>query len=138
MFKSESRKRMEAKGIKVTTLDDFKVHFELFCGWLYDLLFPTKKIMIDMFYAICQKYFLPEKAYKYMKDSQAVKIRRGLKKITVWVKRPGIFIGKAGEDLNWLQEKLGKTIIVKEYKKMSAIDKAYDHMQFAASYSDEY
>lgn len=75
MFKSESRKRMEAKGIKVTTWDDFKVHFILFCSWLYDVLFPTMKIMTDMFYAMCQKYVLPEKAYKYMKDSQVVKIR---------------------------------------------------------------
>lgn len=138
MFKSESRKRMEAQGIKVTMWDDFKVHFELFRMWLYDILFPTKRIMLDMFYAMCEQYVLPTKAYEYMKDSQIVKIRRGFKKITVWAKRPGIFIGAAGKDLYYLQEKLGKKIVVKEYKKMTAIDKAYDQMEFFKMYSGEY
>lgn len=138
MFKSESRKRMEAQGIKVTMWDDFKVHFELFRMWLYDILFPTKRIMLDMFYAMCEQYVLPEKAYNYMKDSQIVNIRRGFKKITVWAKRPGIFIGAAGKDLYYLQEKLGKKIVVKEHTRLSAIDKAYDHMQFVVAYHDEY
>lgn len=138
MFKSESRKRMEAQGIKVTMWDDFKVHFELFRLRLYDLLFPTKRIMMYMFYAMCERCVLPTTAYKYMKDSQIVKIRRGFKKITVWAKRPGIFIGEAGKDLYYLQEKLGKKIVVKEYKKMTAIDAAYDLMEFYNMYSDEY
>ena len=73
-----------------------------------------------------------------MKDSGVVKVRRGWNKITIWVRRPGLFIGAGGKELYYLEDKLQKKIIVKESNKLNAIERAYDHMIFVAAYHDDY
>lgn len=139
MFGSKSREeRSKRLGIKITLWDDIKVHTEVFSRWLYNVLFPTKKILIDMHGSMIRHFGSPDRAYKYIKDSGIVKVRRGWNKITVWAKRPGIFIGAKGKELKYLEKKLGKKILVKEYTKMTAIDKAYEHMEFCCAYYDNY
>jgi len=91
-----------------------------------------------MYYNMINHFASPEKAYKYMKDSDIVKVKRGWNKITVWAKHPGIFIGPAGREIYYLEEKLCKKIIVKEYRNLNAVEKAYEHMEFVCSYHDEY
>lgn len=91
-----------------------------------------------MYYNMINHFSSPEKAYAYMKDSGVVKVRRGWNKITIWVRRPGLFIGAGGKELYYLEDKLKKKIIVKEGDKLNAIERAYDHMGFVCSYHDDY
>jgi hypothetical protein len=139
MFGTESRKERSTRlGVNITLWDDIKVGFMLFNRWVYNTLFPTRMILVGMFYKMIDHFGTPEKALKYMKDSDIVKVSRGWNKITLWAKRPGIFIGPAGREINYLEDKLGKKIIVKEVTKMNSIEKAYEHMEFVVSYHDEY
>lgn len=139
MFGSKSRKeRSERLGIKISLWDDIKVYTELFFREVYKFIFPTESILINMYYEMIDHFGSPEKAYKYMKDSGVIKVRRGWNKITVWVRRPGLFIGAAGKELYYLEDKLGKKIIVKEGNKLNAIERAYEHMTFVAAYYDDY
>lgn len=139
MFGSESRKEQsERLGIKITLWDDIKVYTYLFFRAIYRFIFPAETILISMYYNMINHFGSPEKAYKYMKDSGVVKVRRGWNKITIWVRRPGLFIGAAGKELYYLEDKLGKKIIVKEGNKLNAIERAYDHMIFVAAYHDDY
>lgn len=139
MFGSESRKeRSERLGFKITLWDDIKVYTYLFFRAIYHFIFPTETILISMYYNMINHFGSPEKAYKYMKDSGVVKVRRGWNKITVWVRRPGLFIGAGGKELYYLEDKLKKKIIVKEGDKLNAIERAYDHMGFVCSYHDDY
>lgn len=139
MFGSESRKEQsERLGIKITLWDDIKVYTYLFFRAIYRFIFPVETILISMYYNMINHFGSPEKAYKYMKDSGVVKVRRGWNKITVWVRRPGLFIGAGGKELYYLEDKLKKKIIVKEGNKLNAIERAYDHMIFVAAYHDDY
>lgn len=139
MFGSESRKeRSERLGFKITLWDDIKVHTKLFLQDVYKFIFPAETILIDMYYEMIPHFGSVEKAYKYMKDSGVVKVRRGWNKITIWVRRPGLFIGAAGKEVYFLEDKLGKKIIVKEGNKLNAIERAYDHMGFVCAYHDDY
>lgn len=139
MFGSESRKeRSKRLGFKITLWDDIKVHTKLFLQDVYKFIFPAETILIDMYYEMIPHFGSVEKAYKYMKDSGVVKVRRGWNKITIWVRRPGLFIGAAGKEIYFLEDKLGKKIIVKEGNKLNAIERAYDHMGFVCAYHDDY
>ncbi len=139
MFGSKSRKeRSERLGFKITLWDDIKVHTKLFLQDVYKFIFPAESILIDMYYEMIPHFGSVEKAYKYMKDSGVVKVRRGWNKITIWVRRPGLFIGAAGKEIYFLENKLGKKIIVKEGNKLNAIERAYDHMGFVCAYHDDY
>ena len=139
MFGSKSRKeRSERLGFKITLWDDIKVYTELFFRAVYRFIFPAETILISMYYNMINHFGSPEKAYKYMKDSGVVKVRRGWNKITIWVRRPGLFIGAGGKELYYLEDKLQKKIIVKESNKLNAIERAYDHMGFVCSYHDNY
>lgn len=139
MFGSKSRKeRSERLGFKITLRDDIKVHTILFLQDVYKFIFPAESILINMYYEMIGHFGSPEKAYKYMKDSGVIKVRRGWNKITIWVRRPGLFIGAAGKELYYLEDKLKKKIIVKEGNKLNAIERAYDHMGFVAAYHDDY
>ena len=139
MFGSKSRKeRSERLGFKITLWDDIKVHTTLFFQDVYKFIFPTESILIDMYYEMIPHFGSVEKAYKYMKDSGVIKVRRGWNKITIWVRRPGLFIGAKGKELYYLEDKLQKKIIVKEGSRMNAIERAYDHMGFVCSYHDNY
>lgn len=139
MFGSKSRKeRSERLGFKITLWDDIKVHTKLFLQDVYKFIFPAETILIDMYYEMIPHFGSVEKAYKYMKDSGVVKVKRGWNKITIWVRRPGLFIGAAGKELYYLEDKLGKKIIVKEGNKLNAIERAYDHMGFVCAYHDDY
>lgn len=139
MFGSESRKEQsERLGIKITLWDDIRVYTYLFFRAIYRFIFPAETILISMYYNMINHFGSPEKAYKYMKDSGVVKVRRGWNKITVWVRRPGLFIGAGGKELYYLEDKLMKKIIVKESNKLNAIERAYDHMIFVAAYHDDY
>lgn len=139
MFGSKSRKeRSERLGFKITLWDDIKVHTVLFLQDVYKFIFPTETILINMYYEMIGHFGSPEKAYAYMKDSGVVKVRRGWNKITIWVRRPGLFIGAGGKELYYLEDKLKKKIIVKEGNKLNAIERAYDHMGFVCSYHDDY
>lgn len=128
----------ERLGFEVTLWMEIRVQAEVFARWLYNALFPTKKILINMHGSMIRHFGSPDRAYKYIKESEIVKVRRGWNKITVWAKRPGIFIGAKGKELKYLEKKLGKKILVKEYTKMNAIDKAYEHMEFCCAYYDNY
>ena len=139
MFGSKSRKeRSERLGFKITLWDDIKVNTYLFFQAIYRFIFPTETILISMYYNMMNHFGSPEKAYKYMKDSGVVKVRRGLNKITVWVRRPGLFIGGNGKEIYYLEDKLMKKIIVKDGSRLNAIERAYDHMIFVAAYHDDY
>ena len=139
MFGSKSRKeRSERLGIKISLWDDIKVYIILFLQDVYKFIFPTETILISMYYNMINHFGSPEKAYTYMKDSGVVKVRRGWNKITIWVRRPGLFIGAAGKELYYLEDKLKKKIIVKEGDKLNAIERAYDHMTFVCAYHDDY
>lgn len=139
MFGSESRKEQsERLGIKITLWDDIKVYTYLFFRAIYRFIFPAETILISMYYNMINHFGSPEKAYTYMKDSGVVKVRRGCNKITIWVRRPGLFIGAGGKELYYLEDKLKKKIIVKEGNKLNAIERAYDHMIFVAAYHDDY
>ena len=139
MFGIESRKeRSERLGIDISLWDDIKVELIIFGRLVYNTMFHTKMILISMFYNMINHFSSPEKALKYMKDSEIVKVRRGWNKLTVWAKHPGVFIGPSGREINYLEEKLCKKIIVKEATKMNSINKAYDHMEFVVSYHGEY
>jgi len=139
MFGSESRKEQsERLGIKITLWDDIKVYTYLFFRAIYRFIFPAETILISMYYNMINHFGSPEKAYTYMKDSGVVKVRRGWNKITIWVRRPGLFIGAGGKELYYLEDKLKKKIIVKEGNKLNAIERAYDHMIFVAAYHDDY
>lgn len=139
MFGIDSRKERTARlGIDITLWDDIKVELIIFARWVYNTMFPTKMLLISMFDNMINHFGFPEKALKYMKDSDIVKVSRGWNKLTVWAKHPAIFIGPAGRELNYLEEKLCKKIIVKEAAKMNSIEKAYEHMDFIVSYYDEY
>ena len=139
MFGSKSRKEQsERLGIKITLWDDIRVYTYLFFRAIYRFIFPAESILINMYYEMIPHFGSPEKAYKYMKDSGVVKVRRGWNKITIWVRRPGLFIGAAGKELYYLEDKLGKKIIVKEGDKLNAIERAYDHMTFVCAYHDDY
>ena len=139
MFGIESRKERSARlGIDINLLDDIKVELILFARWVYNTMFPTKMLLISMFNKMIGHFGSPEKALKYMKASDIVKVSRGWNTLTVWAKRPGIFIGPAGSELNYLEDKLGKKIIVKEATKMNSIEQAYDYMEFVVSYHGEY
>lgn len=139
MFGSESRKEQsERLGIKITLWDDIKVYTYLFFQAIYRFIFPTETILISMYYNMINHFGSPEKAYTYMKDSGVVKVRRGWNKITIWVRRPGLFIGAGGKEIYYLEDKLKKKIIVKEGNKLNAIERAYDHMIFVAAYHDDY
>ena len=139
MFGSESRKEQsERLGIKITLWDDIRVYTYLFFRAIYRFIFPAETILISMYYNMINHFGSPEKAYAYMKDSGVVKVRRGWNKITIWVRRPGLFIGAGGKELYYLEDKLKKKIIVKEGNKLNAIERAYDHMIFVAAYHDDY
>ena len=139
MFGSKSRKeRSERLGFKITLWDDIKVHTTLFLKDVYKFIFPAESILIDMYYEMIPHFGSVEKAYEYMKESGVVKVRRGWNKITIWVRRPGLFIGAAGKEIYFLEDKLGKKIIVKESNKLNAIERAYDHMEFVCAYHDDY
>lgn len=56
----------------------------------------------------------------------------------IWANRPGIYIGPAGRELHYLEDKLCKKIIVKEHRNLNAIEKAYEHMAFVCAYHDDY
>lgn len=139
MFGSKSRKeRSERLGIKISLWDDIKVYIILFLQDVYKFIFPAETILISMYYNMINHFGSPEKAYTYMKDSGVVNVRRGWNKITIWVRRPGLFIGAGGKELYYLEDKLKKKIIVKEGNKLNAIERAYDHMIFVAAYHDDY
>lgn len=138
-FGRKARKEAsERLGFEVTLWLEIRAQAEVFARWVYNKLFPTESILISMYYNMINKFGSPEKAYKYMKDSDIVKVKRGWNKITVWAKRPGIFIGPAGREIYYLEDKLCKKIIVKEHRNLNAVEKAYDHMGFVCSYHDEY
>lgn len=138
-FGRKARKEAsERLGFEVTLWMEIRAQAEVFAGWVYNKLFPRKEILISMYYNMINHFASPEKAYKYMKDSDIVKVKRGWNKITVWAKRPGIFIGPAGREIDYLEDKLCKKIIVKEHRNLNAIEKAYEHMRFVCSYHDEY
>lgn len=138
-FGRKARKEAsERLGFEVTLWMEIRAQAEVFARWVYNKLFPTESILISMYYNMINKFGSPEKAYKYMKDSDIVKVKRGWNKITVWAKRPGIFIGPAGREIYYLEDKLCKKIIVKEHRNLNAVEKAYEHMGFVCSYHDEY
>lgn len=139
MFGSESRKEeSERLGIEITLWDDIKVNTYLFFRAIYRFIFPAETILISMYYNMINHFGSPEKAYNYMKDSGIVKVRRGWNKITVWARRPGLFIGGAGKEVFYLEDKLGKKITVKDGSRLNAIERAYDHMSFVCCYHDDY
>lgn len=139
MFGIESRKERSARlGFDINLWEDIKVELIIFGRWVYNTLFHTKMLLISMFHNMINHFGSPEMALKYMKDSDIVKVSSGWLTLTVWVKRPGIFIGPAGRELYYLEDKLGKKIIVKEAVKMNSIEKAYDYMEFVVSYHGEY
>lgn len=138
-FGRKARKEAsERLGFEVTLWMEIRTQSEVFARWVYNKLFPTKSILISMYYNMINHFASPEKAYKYMKDSDIVKVKRGWNKITVWAKRPGIFIGPAGREIYYLEDKLCKKIIVKEHLNLNAVEKAYEHMEFVCAYHGEY
>lgn len=138
-FGRKARKEAsERLGFEVTLWLEIRAQAEVFARWVYKKLFPTESILISMYYNMINYFASPEKAYKYMKDSGIVKVKRGWNKITVWAKRPGIFIGPAGREIYYLEDKLCKKIIVKEHRNLNAVEKAYEHMEFVCAYHDEY
>lgn len=138
-FGRKARKEAsERLGFEVTLWMEIRSQSEVFARWVYNKLFPTKSILISMYYNMINHFGSPEKAYKYMKDSDIVKVKRGWNKITVWAKRPGIFIGPAGREIYYLEDKLCKKIIVKEHLNLNAVEKAYEHMEFVCAYHGEY
>jgi ribosomal protein S3 len=138
-FGRKARKEAsERLGFEVTLWMEIRAQAEVFARWVYNKIFPTKQILISMYYNMINHFASPEKAYKYMNDSGIVKVKRGWNKITVWAKRPGIFIGPAGREVYYLEEKLCKKIIVKEHRNLNAVEKAYEHMAFVCAYHDEY
>lgn len=138
-FGRKARKEAsERLGFEVTLWLEIRAQAEVFARWVYKKLFPTESILISMYYNMINHFASPEKAYKYMKDSGIVKVKRGWNKITVWAKRPGIFIGPAGKEIYYLEDKLCKKIIVKEHRNLNAVEKAYEHMEFVCAYHDEY
>ena len=138
-FGRKARKEAsERLGFEVTLWMEIRAQAEVFARWVYRKLFPTESILISMYYNMINHFASPEKAYKYMKDSEIVKVKRGWNKITVWAKRPGIFIGPAGREIYYLEDKLCKKIIVKEHRNLNAVEKAYEHMEVVCAYHGEY
>lgn len=73
-----------------------------------------KKILLELYFALVEKYSLQSKdseaqALRFLNLCKIQKIRKHIfgNKVSVWICHPGIFIGKAGSDINFLEEKTG-------------------------------
>lgn len=94
---------------------------------LKERMFPnkTKQVILRIYFAMESKFYGlkytdPDLlAIKFLKNCEIQKVRKHLfsNNVDIWLMRPGIFIGKAGCDIDCIQKFTGYKINLHECKK---------------------
>ena len=123
-----------------------KIRLQLIAEHIYNLFFPERNVVSNIVHALMQKEeyvsdrYQLSKATREFEKYQIKKIKKfpWSNHVQLYLMRPGMFIGKAGCNIDFIQKKTGYKIDLIELRKsINRIEREIDALYSVASYEEQ-